>query len=557
MQTTIDEISPVTGLPKTEAIQEERAGVRGTFSLLPLLEGAGLAILVLAGYLWPSLSPSHLGFYHDPHPIWTIPAGLAIDVVVMCLAFAVIFVLLDRYRPEQTGPLWAALLALLVVEAADFVVFVLNFYLISVPWSTSIREMVFFAALVVALGLSYLLPKVERGSVKAARFGLAIFGCCIFWMLPGLVVAAIRTTETHTITSFSKSVPPPAATQERVIWILLDELSYDQVYEHRMATLQMPHFDELRSDSVVFSDVQPEGYYTERILPALFIGRKINNIRSDAKRDLEYHDYFENRWERFDQQATIFGEAKRLGWTTGVAGWYNPYCHILHDVLDSCYWQSIVPFEGKVAGDQPTLAEVATAPFELPTRESRVSLYRSVVRAHAQEYLDLTGASDSLIRNEGVDLVMLHLPVPHPVGIYNRRADKLGAIGSYIDNLALTDKTVGDLLQTIQGTAEASRTIVIVSSDHSWRINEWRYHSLWTKEDQRASGGKFDTRPFLLVRFPDSKAGETRAEAVPELATNGILRAILEGEIRSQGQLNEWLDKREAGGRWNSTQSGH
>lgn len=521
-----------------------------------MLEGAGLAILVLANYVWPLLSPSHLDLYHDPRPTWTVPTGGAIDMAGLCLIFAVIFVLLDRYRPEQTGPLWAALLALFVVESADFVVFFLDFHRIIVPWSTLIRELLLFATLIVALGLSYFAPRAQRGSVKAARFGLAIFGCCIFWMLPGLVAAAIRTGE-PTFTSFNKSVPPPAASQTRVVWILLDELSYDQVYEHRMANLQMPHFDELKGGSMVFSDVQPEGYYTERILPALFIGRKINDIRSSTNRDLEYHDYFDARWERFNQQATVFGEAKRLGWTTGIAGWFNPYCHILHDVLDSCYWQSIVPFEGEVAGAEPTLGEVIAAPFEWPTRESRVSLYRSVVRAHTQEYLDLTGASDSLIKNEGIDFVFLHLPVPHPVGIYSRRTSKLGTIGSYIDNLALADKTIGDLLQTIQGTAEVSRTIVIVSSDHSWRINEWRKHSLWTREDQRASGGKFDTRPFLLIHFPGDKTGETRAEPLPELATNGILSAILKGEVRSQGELNQWLDGRETAGRWNSTQSGN
>jgi hypothetical protein len=342
-----------------------------------------------------------------------------------------------------------------------------------------------------------------------------------------------------------------------VVWILLDELSYDQVYEHRLADLQLPHFDELKSGSVVFSDVQPEGYFTERILPALFIGRRINNIRSSTNRDLQYHDYFEGRWERFNQQATVFGEAKRLGWTTGIAGWYNPYCHILHDVLDSCYWQSIVPFEGKVAGAEPTLGEVVAAPFEWPTRRSLVTLYGSVIKAHMEEYVDLTGASDSLIRNEGIDFVFLHLPVPHPVGIYNRKTGRLGTVGSYIDNLALADKTVGDLLQTIQGTAASGRTIVIISSDHSWRIDAWRYGSLWTNEDQRASGGKFDTRPFLLIHFPGSGARETRAEPLPELATTGILNAILKGEVRSPGELNEWLDGREAAGRWNSTQSGN
>jgi hypothetical protein len=433
-------------------------------------------------------------------------------------------------------------------------VFFLDFHRIMIRWSTSIRELVLFGALIVTLGLSYFAPKAQRRSVKAARFALAIFGCCIFWMLPELVMAAIR-TEAPAVTSFNKAVPPPAASQQRVVWILLDELSYDQVYEHRLANLQLPHFDEMKSGSVVFSDVQPEGYFTERILPALFIGRKINNIRSSMNRDLEYHDYFEGRWERFNQQATLFGEAKRLGWTTGIAGWYNPYCTILRDVLDSCYWQSIVPFEGEVAGAEPKLGEVVAAPFELPTRQSIVSLYGSLIKAHTQEYVDLTGASDALIKNEGIDFVFLHLSVPHPVGVYNRRTGQLGTVGSYIDNLALTDKALGNVLQRIQGTAAGGRTIVIVSSDHSWRIDIWR--SMWSKEDRLASGGKFDTRPFLLVHFPGEQGGETRAEPLPELAANGILSAILRGEVRSQAELNGWLDGREAGGRWNSTQSGN
>jgi hypothetical protein len=539
---------------------QEKCAVKGR-QCLPVfglvLEGAGLAMLVLANYIWPQLSPSHLAFYHDAHPTWTVPIGLAIDMVGATVVFAIALLLFDRYRPQQTGPLWSALLALFVLEVVDFVVLSLDAYGINVPWSTSIRQGALFASFAVAMGLSYFFPGAMRKGIRAARFGLAIIGCCIFWMLPGLVMAAGRANGRRTVTSFNRNVPPPSTPQERVIWILFDELSYDQVYEHRQPTLKLPYFDELKNESVVFSDLQPEGYYTERILPALFIGRRIDDIRSSTHRDLSYHDAAAGRWERFDQQATVFGEAKRLGWTTGLAGWYNPYCHILDDVLDSCYWQSIVPFEGKVAGAAPTVGEVMAAPFEWPSREATVSLYESVVKAHTQEYLDLAGASDSLVKNEGISFVFLHLSVPHPVGIYKRKTGKLGVVGSYIDNLALTDKALATLLATIQGTAAAQRTILIISSDHSWRINTWRGDSLWTNEDQRASGGKFDTRPFLLVRFPGSETGEMRGEALPELATNGILSAMLKGEIKSPSDLDAWLSGREAGGRWNSSQTGY
>ena len=44
-------------------------------------------------------------------------------------------------------------------------------------------------------------------------------------------------------------------------------------------------------------------------------------------------------WQAFDAHATLFSDAQRLGWTTGVVGWYNPYCRILAGTLNYCYWR--------------------------------------------------------------------------------------------------------------------------------------------------------------------------------------------------------------------------
>ena len=72
----------------------------------------------------------------------------------------------------------------------------------------------------------------------------------------------------------------PAAAGGRIVWLLFDELSYDQTFDHRFPGLAMPAFDEFKSKSVVFSNLKPAGYYTDRVIPAFFLGKPVDNIRS-------------------------------------------------------------------------------------------------------------------------------------------------------------------------------------------------------------------------------------------------------------------------------------
>jgi hypothetical protein len=508
------------------------------------VEGAGVAILLLAKYIWPVLSLYHLFVYHDPVSVSTVAAGFAIDLASTCVLFAAVLALLDYYSPQESGLVWVAFLALWVTTAVDFAVFLLDFYHAELSWTLTLRVGLLCGALGAGILPSFFSPRVLTKCVKGARVGLAILGCCIFWMLPQLVYTAVR-THTPATEAFNRTVQQPSSSSQRVVWVLLDELSYDQVFDHRQPSVQLPYLDQLKNQSVVFSDVHPEGYYTERILPALFLGRRIDNIRSSLRRDLYVHDVAASRWEPFHQQSSIFAEAKRSGWTTGIAGWYNPYCHILKNVLDSCYWQDITPFPSMAPGEEPSILKAAAFPINLLLSHLRHSgsLSDSEVQAHAQEYRDLIGAADSLIQNESIRFVFLHLPAPHPPGIYDRKTNTLGVKGTYLDNLVLADRTLGNLLDAIQKTAAASKTTLIISSDHSWRVDMWRNEPGWTKEEERASGGRFDPRPVLMIRFPGSNTGELRTERFPELAIDGIIRAMLHNELHSQSELDGWLAK--------------
>ena len=165
------------------------------------------------------------------------------------------------------------------------------------------------------------------------------------------------------------------------------------------------------------------------------------------------------------------------------------------------------------------------------------------VAAHVRDYSDLTAAADSLIRDDSIQFIFLHFPIPHPPGIYDRRRKVLTAGGDYLDNLALSDRTLLQIRKEIQQTTDARNTILIVSSDHSWRVDMWKPEKAWTREEQRASGGRYDARPFLLIHFPVGSRREERPKPFPELDIHEMIEQMLKGKIADQDDFDSWLSK--------------
>ena len=207
----------------------------------------------------------------------------------------------------------------------------------------------------------------------------------------------------------------------------------------------MPAFDEFKSESIVFSDLKPVGYYTDRVIPAFFLGKPIENIRSGLDGEPTFQLAGNKQWQAFDAHATLFADAQRLGWTTGVVGWYNPYCRILAGTLDYCFWRM---GDGELDGailDQVFL-ENAVSPLHenCVGDEAQAGLRRS--EKHAEDLAAIMPPAEALIRNQSIRFVFIHLPVPHPPGIYDRKTGTLRDGGTYIDNLALADRVVGELM---------------------------------------------------------------------------------------------------------------
>jgi hypothetical protein len=101
-------------------------------------------------------------------------------------------------------------------------------------------------------------------------------------------------------------------------------------------------------------------------------------------------------------------------------------------------------------------------------------------------------------------------------------------------------------MKVIQSTPDASRTSVIVSSDHSWRVDDWKKLSDWTAEEARLSGGRFDTRPVLMVHLPGSEEGQVVSQPVSAMIVHPILEAVLRGQLRSSADIAALVARKQA-----------
>jgi Sulfatase len=297
--------------------------------------------------------------------------------------------------------------------------------------------------------------------------------------------------------------------------------------------LKLSAFDQLAGQATVFTHVVPTGISTEIVLPALMTGEPIDHARSSASGQLSIHAP-SGAWEVFNQHQTVFQDALNAGYSTGIVGWYNPYCRILPDVLDSCFWTF----------SQAALSHMRS---DFSLRENLMAPFRTVAhddgRLHIEDFRVLSQASDAVLEDRSLDFVLLHMPVPHPQGIYNRSTATFATEhASYVDNLALADRYLAHVREVLERNSEWDDSAIIVMGDHSWRTQLlWLKSDGWTEEEQRAShGGQFDNRPAYILKLPHQHQPARINSSFEAIKTRQLLDAIMENKIASVESLSAW-----------------
>ncbi|GAC1415928.1 MAG: hypothetical protein NVSMB62_04690 [Acidobacteriaceae bacterium] len=490
------------------------------------------------------VSAEHLWVYHLDGSIWPVLLPLLLDLVLLWAGATCLFVL--GCRSASFGAILfpgivVLLPCLLAMEAAR-----LNSW--RLPRHVGAATLLLAMMVWIAWARSWRSRPESLQRLREKTLAILGFGGVAAGLLMGEVLWFAWQARTLNQTRIALHMSPAQAgtpSGPRVIWILLDELSYEQVYGHRFTGLALPEFDRLSAQSTLFTNVIPAANFTDLAVPSMMTGVGAQEVRSSADGNrIELETGHGTGWVRVRAEDTVFEDALRAGYRTAVAGWYNPYCRLLGPVLDRCVWEyrgdlisGMNPHGGllaNMAGPIHALTDRLRSPGGQHGRHG--ALPRDLMPTRIADYRMLQADSDQMLADPSLTFLYLHLPVPHPPAFYERRTGQFtGHTGSYIDNLDLADKTLAHIRHKLEADGEWDSAAVLVMGDHSWRTSLlWRDDPSWTDEDEAASrGGQFDPRPAYILKLPHQHTPTHIDAPFSAVNTRALLDRILEGKLTS------------------------
>ncbi len=295
--------------------------------------------------------------------------------------------------------------------------------------------------------------------------------------------------------------PPPNS--QRVIWMIFDELDQTLLFENRPASVALPEFDRLRRESI----------YADHAIPAA------NNTREAIPKLLS---------EGFPP----------LGRNTAILGSELPYCQTYS--VASCF--AIPSATEEIAARRPTVLERAW--HAITSRVSRKPLFDAETRrearaAEAVAFEEMRRRAVALATDTRFQLVYMHFPIPHLLGLWDRREHRYSTDdrASYLDNLALADRTLGEIRAALEREGMWNDTVVLVTSDHPLRDQTIEAGKWWNDSETASITGERKYVPFLL------KLGSPHEFHSPfqAIRTRELVLALLNRSITTTQQVEALL----------------
>jgi Sulfatase len=404
-----------------------------------------------------------------------------------------------------------------------------------------------------------------RGKDRIARAAQkSVFALAI--LVPILVLdfsSGLATREPES--AFAKLQPLPMFDARprhspRVVWVVFDEMDQNLTFDVRPKSLEMPEIDRLRGEALVANHATPTADWTVIALPSLLSGRVFGVAEMRSARLLEVTPEGTSETLDWRTQPNVFKRARAMGVNAEIIGWHHPYCRVLGDQVVSCF---------AMPSGHPThalLRETHAAEdgiwkttgylFRLQMEnlhdlfrrdqdsvsENLKSLY--LQQRQQRQYFEIRDRAYRAAVDPRIGLLVLHLPLPHPFAFYNRKEKSFNLDGKldYFDNLALADRTIGELRLALEQARMWEDTTILITSDHGIRPNEWEGRYGWTDELERLTKGQHGkTVPFILKLAGAQRPAEFTKEFCNVLS-GSLALAVLDGKVSTSEQAQEWLE---------------
>lgn len=333
----------------------------------------------------------------------------------------------------------------------------------------------------------------------------------------------------------------PSGRSGRVLVLIFDELDQRFTFAGRPSDVPLPELDRLRAESFYATSAYSPASFTIQSVPSMLTGRRVQAVTARPD-DLLLLYPGATKPVPWSQQPNIFRSARQIGANTGLAGWYHPYCRILGQDLTSCV--SVDGMYPDASNFTENLLDHYRRIDNTFTQLVRFGMKRDRVYS-SRAYQTMHDPAIQMACDGRLQLVLLHWPIPHPPGIFNRTTHRVAAAGpaNYLDNLILADKTLRELRMAMQQSGVWDRTSIIVTADHHYRADLWRKEYGSASELRETAGtGTHRLIPFL-VHFAGSRPSTTYDGSFSGVLLHDIVLGILEGKLHNNEDLTAWLDQ--------------
>jgi hypothetical protein len=504
---------------------------------------ANLLYMSAAHALQDSNSPA-ARYFTFPQPPYTFEVSLLLNV----LGVGTLLFLLERYIQRfRSVPLaWAYRCWFLALFSAGIFRFLRLPEVVTGVGLTYESRAYYVALAAVALGCALITLLALPIAYLRTRTILLV----LFPLLPIEIGTHVwhRFTQPELLSKSGKPFPPAPAGTPRVIWMIFDEMDQRIAFERTVPGLSLPQLDRLRKESFYATSALPPAKFTRESMISLVTGRTVKSVFPTASGGVMLESAENGSSSLLAQEPTIFARLRSLGLHSGLVGWFHPYCRLFGEDLDSCTSSSSAynaPSRWRNYINGLPLREALWKQFIKATRvfysqevEFAVSRSKTVRRFGQQR-----SKAISLVKDTSLNLVFLHFSIPHPPGIYDLATNTVSSEKppSYVGNFVLVDRIVGEVRQTLESAGLWDQSIVLLSSDHSLRLDIWVGEDPHAAEVSRLRSKTGRSVPFLL-KMPFEKRGLEYAQPFNTVISADLLLEIINGRVASSEGIARWLD---------------
>ncbi|MDQ3806391.1 MAG: sulfatase-like hydrolase/transferase [Acidobacteriota bacterium] len=364
--------------------------------------------------------------------------------------------------------------------------------------------------------------------------------------------------------------PRPARPPVRVLWLIFDELDYHVAFLNRPTSLSLPEFDRLRAEALFAHEAYPPAGLTTQSMPAFISGKLVADAKQTRPNVLAVQFHEESEWVGWATRPSIFSRARELGLTSAVVGWFHPYCRLFGRELKQCSWwqgrllEDVVVRRSSVKDAMLRDAKMSFLSLPLlhrllprgeephPLRAKLIPQgMRDIQNLAARDYLEMMEEARRVSADPDIHLALVHLPIPHPPSFYDRGRGQLDAHGShsYLDSLALADRSFGELRRALGEAGLWERTAVLISGDHWWRVRELYLPEdgqttlQWHEEDETIIPPADEYRVPFILKLPGRTRGVEYGAPFNTVLSHDLVLSILRGEIDTPEAAAGWIDR--------------